>query len=104
MEKIREIFEDEEIRSFLKDNEDLLKEAIDITAGFKQILRAFVFENIAEFVEDDISTTAKNVRIFCSGAARTFIAEMSKNVGDLMAQNEKIKKLNDIGESIEDFI
>ena len=104
MEKIREIFEDEEIVKFLKENEDLLEEALDITVGFKQILRQFVFENIAEFVENDISTTAKNIRIFCSGATRTFIAEMSKNVGDLMIQNEQMKKLNDIGENIEDFI
>ena len=69
------ILESEEMKTFTENHEELINEAVVATQDYGKSLKAFVLENITEFIGQTLEETYKNIRLFSEVATMTFINE-----------------------------
>ncbi|MEM3452043.1 MAG: hypothetical protein QW835_00250 [Candidatus Hadarchaeum sp.] len=79
------MLESAEAQDILKENVDLLNEAVDSVDWFGGVLKNFIRENILEFIGETKEDTLKNIRVFSEIATAQFLAETSARLGEQLA-------------------
>jgi hypothetical protein len=100
MSKLEQLLESEEFQSFYKDNVEIVNEANIICEDFRtNYVTPFVLKNLDYFVESDLDTTYKNIRIFTEAAMEYFLTEINEiffgNIADSDQLSESETGLND---------
>ena len=87
MEYIKAIFENEEVNSFLEENEELVSNITESVENFAEYLKNFIAENAVEFIEPSVEDTRKNIRVFSEVAIAQYIKEQTNIYGKNLADN-----------------
>ncbi|MEM4385358.1 MAG: hypothetical protein QXD03_02285 [Candidatus Anstonellales archaeon] len=61
---IEYIMEDEDFKDIMLENEDLIDEGTEVLAGFADVIKDFVVENIADFYDDDPDVMFENIATY----------------------------------------
>lgn len=93
------ILESEDMKVFVENNAELIEEAVASTHDYNKTLKAFVLENVEEFIGATLEETYKNIRLFSEVATMTFINEA------VHAQAAQIQEKQEIAEAgINDYL
>ena len=96
---LQSLLETEESKNFLVENQDLIMEAAEDVSSFKEILKEYVEQNPDYFIESDLYTTFKNIRIFSEIATAQFLSEMvaicDRHIQSIEEQNASYDPLGD---------
>jgi hypothetical protein len=82
------ILESEDFKVFRENHSELLIEADQQVADFKNTITRFVLDNPKEFIAEDIDQTYKNIKVFSEIATAQFSAEISAIYGNGINENE----------------
>ena len=83
MSKLEQLLESEEFQSFYESNIDVINECEVLCEDFRtNRVIPFVLKNLDYFVESDLNTTYKNIRIFTEAAIQHFLVEISEALFD----------------------
>lgn len=91
---INALFENEDVTSFLKDNNELVCSITESVENFAEYLKEFIAENAIEFIEPTVEDTRKNIRVFSEVAIAQFIKEQTEMEGNAAANNH-IRRLTE---------
>ena len=75
--KIQTLLENENVKTFLKDNQEMVQEAEASLGEFPKVLKAFILEHPTEFIDSTLEETKKNIRVFTEIATAQFITEVT---------------------------
>ena len=100
MSKLEQLLESEEFQSFYESNIDVIDECEVLCEDFRtNRVIPFVLKNLDYFVESDLDTTYKNIRIFTEAAMEYFLTEINEiffgNIADSDQLSESETGLND---------
>ena len=95
--RIDTLLENEEIKTFLENNNDAIMEAEMAIGEFPKILKNFIMEHPQEFIAENLDETKKNIRVFSEVATAQFITEVTNMYATEVeiVQEEVQEKLND---------
>ena len=100
--RIETLLENDEIKTFLEDNTEIIQEAEMAINDFSKVLKAFVLKHPKEFVSENLEETYKNIRVFTGIATAQYITEITNMYGsDILAEAEE-KELTE--EKLSDYI
>ena len=105
--RIETLLENEDVKTFLEDNTEIIQEAEMAISDFSKILKAFVLKHPKEFVSENLEETYKNIRVFTGIATAQYITEITNIHGsDILSENEakKIIEENETTEKLSDYI
>jgi hypothetical protein len=77
MSKLQELFESEEMQTFMEANQELINETNESTVAFVEGLKQYVCDNPTLFLEADLQDMYKNIRIFSEVATEQFLHEVT---------------------------
>jgi hypothetical protein len=77
MSKLQELFESEEMQTFMEANQELINETNESTVAFVEGLKQYVYDNPTLFLEADLQDMYKNIRIFSEAATEQFLHEIT---------------------------
>lgn len=98
---INALFENEDVTSFLKENNELVYSITESVENFAEYLKEFIAENAIEFIEPTVEDTRKNIRVFSEVAIAQFIKEQTELEGNAAANNH-IRRLTE--NSVESYL
>ena len=97
--RIQSLFESEENVTILEANQELITEANQAILEFSDFLKAYILENIEEFVGSSLKETVADISVFTMAATNQFITEVSTiTAGSLVIPQPVIE------EKVEDYI
>jgi len=76
MKCLTALFENEAIQQYVDDNESIIAEATDKFHNFPEVVKAFVMENLEDFIGDDVEETFENIATFTSNSAFHYLHEL----------------------------
>ncbi|MFW5799514.1 MAG: hypothetical protein ACOCZ5_00825 [bacterium] len=76
MSTLQSLLETEEAKNFLTENQDLILEAAQSVDAFGGVIKEYVVQNPDFFIESDLETTYKNIRVFSEIATAQYLTEM----------------------------
>ena len=98
---INALFENEDVTSFLKENNELVYSITESVENFAEYLKEFIAENAIEFIEPTVEDTRKNIRVFSEVAIAQFIKEQTELEGNAAANNH-VRRLTE--NSVESYL
>ena len=91
MSMLQTLLENEEAKNFLVENQELILEAAEDVSSFQEILKEYVVQNPDYFMENDLDTTYKNIRIFSEVATAQYLSEIVAIHDQNITESEKAK-------------
>lgn len=87
MSEIQALLENENVQTFITENEEILTETEQAVQDFGKVLKSFVLSHPEEFVAENTEETFKNIRVFSEVATAQFLQEVTTLVGSGMAED-----------------
>ena len=78
MNKIKQLFESEEMQGFTEANEELLNEMTQATENFADVMYEYILRNPTVFIDSTPDGIKRNIRIFSEAAMCQFLIEVSE--------------------------
>lgn len=92
MKYIRTLFEDADVQSMLHENRPVVEQAMGALQYFYPVMAKYIAENYAEFLDEDLESTQKNVYTFSTFATNHFLSECAAIYGRKVAHQEVLKE------------
>jgi hypothetical protein len=85
------IFENEDFKNYMTENEEVMTEAEGMINDFPKVLKSFVLGNPKEFLAENEDQTKKNIKVFAEVATAQYIQEVSS----MLAESIEVPEVKD---------
>ena len=82
MSILNTIFENEEFKNYMTENQEVMTEAEGMINDFPKVLKSFVLGNPKEFLAENEVQTKKNIKVFAEVATAQYIQEVSSMLAE----------------------
>lgn len=88
MEMLKTLLETEESQKFLSEHQEIILENAEDISNFGEVLKEFVIQNPNYFLEPDLDTTYKNIKMFSEVAISQYLSEVTNILSNQLHLNE----------------